>query len=76
MIIYIPVGSLFPLMVNVHFKGTAYHASIVEVAFAIGMFVGGIALSIIGNKLKKNFSISLSIFVIGIALVVSGVLPS
>lgn len=75
MIIYIPVGSLFPLMVRGHFQGGAFEASAVEVAFAVGMFLGSIVLGVIGDKLKKDFIISISILLMGIALVISALLP-
>lgn len=74
-IIYIPVGSLFPLMVRRHFQGGAFHASAVEVAFAAGMIGGSIVLGVVGDKLKKTTAISISICMMGIALIFSGVLP-
>ncbi|KPU44780.1 enterobactin exporter EntS [Oxobacter pfennigii] len=75
MVIYIPVGSLFPLMVRGHFQGGAFHASTVEAAFAAGMLIGSPVLGAIGAKLNRITIISLSILIMGAALIVSGLLP-
>lgn len=71
---YVPVGSLFPLMVNSHFGGGAWHASAVEVLFAAGMLVASLILGVWGG-LKNPFTmIMLSVGVLGLALVGSGLL--
>lgn len=71
---YVPVGSLFPLMVNSHFGGGAWHASVVEVLFAGGMLVASLLLGVWGG-LKNPFTmIMLSVGVLGLALTGSGLL--
>lgn len=75
-IIFMPIGSLFPLMVSSHFNGGAYEAGFVEVAFAVGLLIGSVLLGVMGGKYKKSNIISLSIMLFGIALTVSGMLPS
>ncbi|MDF2614852.1 MAG: Antiporter protein [Clostridia bacterium] len=76
MLIYVPVSSLFPLMVRGHLKGEAFHASVVEAMFAVGMILGSLVLSTIGDRLKKITTISLSILIMGTALIISGLLPA
>lgn len=74
-IIFMPIGSLFPLMVSSHFNGGAYEAGFVEVAFAVGLLLGSVLLGVIGKKYKKSNIISLSIILFGISLTISGMLP-
>lgn len=73
-IIYMPVGALFPLMTNNYFKLDAVHASIVETFFAVGMLVGGLCLSIWGGFKKKQYTILVSTIIFGIALTATGLL--
>lgn len=75
-VIYIPVGSLFPLMVKSHFNGGAYEAGFVEITFAIGLLLGSVLVGVIGEKYKKSNIISFSILILGIALTISGIIPS
>lgn len=74
-IVYLPVGSLFPLMVNTHFSGTAWHASLVESVFAGGLLVSSLMLGIWGGFKNKFVMVSLSLDVLGLAIAVSGLLP-
>ncbi|SCJ57876.1 2-acyl-glycerophospho-ethanolamine acyltransferase [uncultured Clostridium sp.] len=76
MLVYVPVGSLFPLMVNGHFGGNAWHSSMVELAFAAGMLLCSAALGIWGGAKRQFLMISLGIAGFGVFLMVSGFLPS
>jgi DHA3 family macrolide efflux protein-like MFS transporter len=70
-----PVAALFPLMTLQHFSGTAYHMSIVEITWGIGMLAGG---AIMGIKGLNNFKITLIILTfvtLGLTFVFSGLLP-
>ena len=71
---YVPVGSLFPLMVNSHFGGGAWHASVVEVLFAGGMLVASLLLGVWGGLRNPFTMIMLSVGVLGLALTGSGLL--
>lgn len=75
-LIYVPVGSLFPLMVNGHFGGSAWHASVVEFLFAGGLLVSSLILGVWGGKENKFLILILSLGVFGAALVAAGSLPS
>ncbi|MRS05838.1 MFS transporter [bacterium] len=49
MFFIMPVAALFPLMTLEHFKGTTYMMSIVEIAWGVGMLIGGAP-----NRFKKS----------------------
>ncbi len=75
MVFIMPVSALFPLMTLEHFQGTTYMMSIVEIAWGIGMLIGG---AIIGHKRLNNFKvvlINLTYLVLGLTFVFSGILP-
>lgn len=75
MFVFMPINALFPLMSMSYFGGTATHASIVEIVFAVGMLVGGLLLSVWGGFKNRALSIIFSILLMGIALFISGLLP-
>jgi len=75
MFFIMPVSALFPLMTLQHFNGTTYMMSIVEIAWGIGMLIGG---AVIGHKRLNNFKVSLIIMahlVVGLTFLFSGILP-
>lgn len=47
---FVPTDSLFPLMTVSYFGGSAFEMSVVEVAFGIGMLLGGTAIGIWGTN--------------------------
>jgi DHA3 family macrolide efflux protein-like MFS transporter len=59
--IYMPINALFPLMSMEHFEGTAFHVSVVEIAFALGMLAGGLALGALGALKNRYLMIAASI---------------
>lgn len=74
--IYLPVGSLFPLMVRGHFGGTAWHASIVEFLFAGGLLVSSLILGVWGGLKDKFLMINLALGSLGVCLAAAGALSS
>lgn len=76
MFFYMPISALYPLMSMGDFGGTPTHASIAEIAFAIGMLVGGVILSVWGGFKKRTFTIGASVLMMGIGVAISGILPS
>ncbi len=72
---YMPINALFPLMAIQYFGGTTTHASIIETAFAVGMMLGGILLGVWGGFRNRAISIISSIFMMGISITISGLLP-
>lgn len=75
-IIYFPIGTLYPLMVVSYFGGSFAQWGVVEVIFSVGMLLGSLCLGLWGGKVKKITAIALSIFIYGLGLCISGLLPA
>lgn len=73
--VYMPVGALFPLMTRRHFGGGAFQAGLIEVAFGIGMLVGGLAVGLLGKGMSLPRAIAAGVLLLGGTLVASGLLP-
>ena len=73
--VFMPINALFPLMSMSYFGGTATHASIVEIVFAVGMLFGSLSLGVWGGFKNRALSIIFSISLMGITLFISGLLP-
>lgn len=52
--LYMPLGSLFPLLVRVHYMGGAGHNAVVEFIFSAGLMASSLVMGIWGG-LKKRF---------------------
>lgn len=74
-LVFMPISALFPLMSMSYFGGTTFHASIVEIVFAAGILIGGLLLGVSGGFKNRSLSIIFSISLMGIALLISGLLP-
>jgi MFS transporter, DHA3 family, macrolide efflux protein len=75
-IAYIPLSSLFPLLIRVHFNGTAWHNGITQFFFAAGLLVSSLVIGVWGGLKKQFLMISLSLISLGIVASIGGVLPS
>ncbi|MBR0596476.1 macrolide efflux MFS transporter Mef(A) [Clostridiales bacterium BAD-6] len=75
MFVYMPINALYPLISMEYFAGTPTHVSITEIAFASGMLAGGLLLGLFGRYKKRIILITLSIFLMGASLTISGLLP-
>ncbi|MDR6551657.1 MFS transporter [Paenibacillus qinlingensis] len=73
-IAFMPLATLFPFMTLSHFGRGGYSASLIEAVFSIGMVLGGVILSVIASKWKDITYMSLSLVVIGLTCLISGVL--
>lgn len=74
-ILYMPLGSLFPLLIRTHFGGTAWHNSIAEFAFAGGMLAASFIMGVWGGAKKRFLMISVAVLALGVLSAVGGVLP-
>jgi DHA3 family macrolide efflux protein-like MFS transporter len=74
MFVYMPINALYPLITMLYFNGTPMHISITEIAYATGMLAGGLILGLFGNYKKRILLITVSIFMMGISLTISGLL--
>ncbi len=74
-ILYSPINALFPLMSLDYFGGTTFQASLAEIAFSIGMLVGGVIIGTLGGIKNRGIGIAFSIALIGVFISISGILP-
>ncbi len=65
-ILYMPLGSLFPLLIRVHFGGTAWHSGAAEFVFAGGLLISSFVIGVWGG-MRRRFLM---------AALVSGALPA
>jgi len=71
-----PIAALFPLMTLNHFSGNTYHMSIIEIAWGIGMLLGGAIMGFQKLKTYKIILINLMYMLLGLSFLFSGILPS
>lgn len=71
----VPVSTLFPLMTLEHFAGDTFKMSLIEIAWGLGMLVGGIFISVSKSKNKESVLINSSYIVLGTTFLLSGFLP-
>jgi len=70
-----PVAALFPLMTINHFSGGTYEMSMVEVAWGIGMLLGGALMGIKKFKMNEIILINLTYVLLGLTFALTGILP-
>lgn len=75
-LIFMPAGTLFPLMTSNYFGLEPFHASIVETAFSVGMLLGGVLLATWGGFKKKQYTLLISIMLFGVFLTITGILSN
>lgn len=74
MICIMPIAAIFPLMTLSHFKGTALQVGIVEVAWGLGMLLGGALLGMSRKRLNKVLLINTMYILTGATFFTSGLL--
>jgi len=74
-IFYMPLGSLFPLLVRAHYMGGAWHNAAIQLAFSGGLFVSSFVMGVWGGSKKRFCMISSSIILLGAAALTGGLLP-
>lgn len=75
-VLYIPVGTYFPLMTRNHFEKGIVEAGVIEIVFAVGLILGGLLMGVIGDRFEKMKLIVIGMTLMGIAIFISGTLPS
>ncbi len=71
-----PAAMLTPLQVTRTFGGDVWRLTAVEIAFSVGMMVGGILISIWGGFKNKVHTMVLSWLLFGAATVLFGIIPN
>jgi DHA3 family macrolide efflux protein-like MFS transporter len=74
MLLFVPLGSLYPLMTYDWFGGDGYHASLVEAVYGIGLVAGSLLLFIWGGGKRLIPLVLISGVVIGLAVMGCGLL--
>ena len=75
-LVFMPLGSLLPLMVKQYFLGGALQGGIVQTLFSIGMLASAIVFGVSGQSKQPFAMISLSSFLLGLCSLAGGLLPS
>jgi DHA3 family macrolide efflux protein-like MFS transporter len=70
--LYIPLGTYFPLMTGNHFEKGVIEAGMIEIVFALGLVVGGALLGVLGDRFDKVKTMAAGMLLMGIALFISG----
>lgn len=77
MFFILPISALFPLFTIKYFLGGSYEMSAVEIAWGIGMLLGG---ALLGINLMKQFNkvvlIAITCIIVGLTFLLSGLLPT
>lgn len=71
--LFAPLAMLTPLQVGRTFNGEALHLAAIEMAFAIGMFLGGIAIGVWGGFRSRITTTAVAIAVAGGTAILLGV---
>jgi MFS transporter, DHA3 family, macrolide efflux protein len=73
-LIFVPIGTLLPLMVKEIYKGTAWHNGGIQALFSIGMLASALLIGLTGGLKKQFFMISISIGTLGACSIFAGLL--
>ncbi|WP_270168149.1 MFS transporter [Paenibacillus sp. SYP-B4298] len=73
-VVFMPLAMLFPYMTLSHFGRGGYSASVIEAVFGIGMMAGGVVLALLASRWKDSTYMSLSLVLIGVTCLLSGVI--
>lgn len=73
--LFMPLGSLIPLMVKEHFLGTAWQTGLARSLFSTGMLVSAVFIGVFGKGVKPFAAIALSTLFLGFFSFIAGSLP-
>lgn len=73
-LIFMPAGTVYPLMTAQYFRGTVAMASIVEVVFSVGMMLGGAWIRWRGAGKDRGRALFGSILSVAVCGILSGIL--
>ena len=73
--VFMPLGSLLPLMVSQYFRGGATQGGLVQNLFSIGMLSSALVILISGGSSRPFTMISFSSLLLGVCLLIAGLLP-
>jgi DHA3 family macrolide efflux protein-like MFS transporter len=70
-----PAGMLMPLLVTNHFSGNAWHLSLIESGWGIGMIAGSLLLSAWGGFKRQVFTCMTGLIGMGVGALMIGLAP-
>ncbi len=73
--VFMPLGSLLPLMVRHYFRGGAVQGGMVQTLFSIGMLLAAVVIGVGGGSHRPFAMISFSSFLLGLCSLAGGLLP-
>lgn len=71
-----PVAFLTPLQVTRSFGDDVWRLTVIEIAFSVGMMLGGIIMTSWGGFKNKVYTMVLSSFIMSICTIAAGIVPS
>lgn len=75
-IVFVPLGTLLPLMVRNYFFGTAWHNGLIQTLFSLGMLIAAIVIGLTGGLKKQFLMISLFTGLLGLSSFIAGLIPA
>lgn len=75
-IVFVPLGSLLPLIVNGYFGGTAWQSGTAQTLYSLGMLAASMVVGLFRGMKKTFLIISISLFVFGLWGFIGGILPA
>lgn len=76
MLFFMPLSSYYPLMTSSYFQESAWHASLVEMLYAVGMMGSSLLMGLFGNIRRKFTIIHMGLLGVGITSFLCGLLPA
>lgn len=75
-VVFLPLGSLLPLMVSGYFLVGAWQNGIVKTLFSLGMLLSALVIGVTGGLKRQFLMISLSSLLLGVCSLIAGLLPA
>ena len=76
MVFFLPLSSYYPLMTSSYFQASAWHASLVELLYAVGMMAAAGLMGIVGSRIRRPLPLSyLGLIGLGFTSLICGLLP-
>ncbi|MDR2347899.1 MAG: MFS transporter [Bifidobacteriaceae bacterium] len=76
MVVFMPIGSLFPLMTYQHFAGSGYMGALIEAVWGVSMLVGSLVLLAWGGGKRHVLLVIGSGLGVGLLIAACGALPA
>lgn len=75
-VVFVPLGTLLPLMVRNYFFGTAWHNGLIQTLFSSGMLIAAMVIGLTGGLKKQFLMISLFTGLLGLSSFIAGLIPA